>query len=191
MARSPTGFSARFNSSSGVARFHTSLAAVVWLLSISMAHADSSSQDLIKAIKTWDVGALQAQATQASDIGRQGLPRGVLKAFAGEDDAAIDLLKELIASRQLDGELRFAAFDELGTLYLRNQHYLQAAGAFESALGLYGNVTNEETDRARRCAVCCRRNPALCGPRVPQRPLLCAARRGGQHPARRGNDGQG
>lgn len=130
----------------GRARFHTSLAAVVCLLSISMAHADSSSQDLIKAIKTWDVGALQAQATQASDIGRQGLPRGVLKAFAGEDDAAIDLLKELIASRQLDGELRFAAFDELGTLYLRNQHYLQAAGAFESALGLYGNVTNEETE---------------------------------------------
>jgi tetratricopeptide (TPR) repeat protein len=144
-----TGFRVRSNSSSGVAWFHNFLAAVVCLPSISVAHADSSSQVLIKAIKTWDVGALQAQAAQASDIGRQGLARAVLKAFSGADDVAIDLLEELIASRQLDDELRFAAFNELGILHLRNQRYLQAAGAFESALRFSGSAATDETEEIK------------------------------------------
>lgn len=121
--------------------------ALAFLVSVTTAPADTSSEDLIKALETWDAHALQVMAEQASDIHRQALARAVLKAFAGQDAVAIDSLDALIASPQFDDALlRFVALDELGRLHLRNQHYVPAARAFEGALALSASVQPGKTD---------------------------------------------
>jgi predicted aspartyl protease len=120
--------------------------ALACVLIVTVARADTTSQDLIKAIDTWDVHALQAVATQTSDLKRQALARAVLQAFAGQDDAAIDSLDELIAAPPLDDELRFVAFHELGMLHQRNQRHAESARAFESALALAPAVRPDQTD---------------------------------------------
>jgi len=89
---------------------------------------------------------LQVVADQASDPTRKAFALAVLDAFAGKDAVAIGSLEKLTVSDRLDGALRFAAFRELGRLDLRNQRYVRAAQAFESALVSAGTVARDEVD---------------------------------------------
>lgn len=122
------------------------LAAILCLFTVTTALADESSQQLKKAIDTWDAQALQATADGSSEINQQKLARGVLEAFAGKDAAAIAALETLVNSRQLDDVLQFVAFKELGMLHLRGQQYERAATAFESALRLSANIPTDERE---------------------------------------------
>jgi hypothetical protein len=126
---------------------HRAVVALACALTFTVARADTTtSQDLIKAIDSWDVHALQAVSTQTSDPNRQALARAVLQAFAGHDAAAIDSLDPLVASPQLDDGLRFVAFNELGILHQRNQRHAESARAFERALALAPTVRPDRTD---------------------------------------------
>jgi predicted aspartyl protease len=129
---------------------HTGLAATVCLIVAVIAHAEPSTQDLTTAIRNWDMEVLQAVAGQISNAGQTALARGVLSEFAGDDAAAIRHLSESILSGQLDDAVRFAAFSELGTVYMRDQQYSLAVSAFESGLKLGGSVTADETNELER-----------------------------------------
>ena len=128
------------------------LAGFIGLMCMAMAQAGMPSSDLATVIAKLDVAALRTiTAESAPGSGRQILARAVLQELAGEDATAIRSLHEAMASGQLDDELRFAAYSELGDLHMRNQQYPAAVSAFTAALALSDRTSGMESrgiDRA-------------------------------------------
>lgn len=124
------------------------LSSAVLALAFLAAPGAAHAQEVAAAVRTGDAAALAALSETASSQEAR-LARAALAALHHQDAAAIPDLRAAARSRRLSAETRLSAYQTLGSIYLRQGRFADAAAALADGAAL--GVT-QEPERAHTYA---------------------------------------